>query len=68
MKPYGVKVEEYPDVVDIQAMAAKSSSGKLIERGGDYKNYIRRASVRARIRRYWKRLARAIGRKQCSGE
>lgn len=37
MKPYGVKIIEFPDVADIQQMGAKSSVGK-INRGRGYSN------------------------------
>jgi hypothetical protein len=65
MKPYGVIVANCPDVLDIQDMGAKSSEGKYRERGGDFKSYIRSANKRSRIRRYWKRVARAAGKRQC---
>lgn len=64
MKPYGVKIEEWPDVADIQAMGCKGSVGRLAGRSGDYHPYIRGAN-KARTRRYWKRLARAESKQLC---
>jgi len=61
MRPYGVRIIEEPDVADIQDMAAKSSCGRLPEKGGDFKGYSRSRRKRAR-RRYWKRKARREGR------
>jgi hypothetical protein len=57
MKPYGVKVIEWPDVGDIQSMGAKSSTGKFAGKSGDYHSYSK-GNSKKRIRRYWKRKAR----------
>jgi hypothetical protein len=61
MKPYGLFGQylyvEHPDVLDIQFMGAKSSTGRLREKGGDFKPYSRTTGKR-RVRRMWKRKAR----------
>ena len=57
MKPYGVRVIEAPDVVDIQEMGAKSSTGRYKEKGGDFKAYSRTKNKNS-ARRYWKKKAR----------
>ena len=62
MKPYGVRVEESPDVADIQSRAHKSSVGRV---GGSH-GYIRSARIKAKIRRYWKRLARRMGKAEAN--
>ena len=57
MKPYGLQVIDGPDVADIKEMGAKGSTGKFAGHSGDYHPYSRGA-VKARARRYWKRIAR----------
>jgi hypothetical protein len=57
MKPYGVRVIEFPDVADIQEMGAKSSTGRFAGKSGDYHPYSR-SKKKKKIRRYWKRRAR----------
>ncbi len=64
MKPYGVKVIEYPDVGDIREMGAKSSCGKIAGKSGDFHPYCR-GDNKAKTRRYWKRRARAEGKDEC---
>lgn len=64
MKPYGVKIIENPDVVDIQEMGSKSSAGKVAGRSGDFHPYSRGTS-RAATRRYWARKARRDNKKAC---
>lgn len=65
MRPYGVKIIEFPDVADIQEMGAKSSVGTFASRSGDYRGYSR--SVRkAKTRRYLARKARALGKAETS--
>lgn len=59
MKPYGiprVKDLEYPDVVDIQKYALKSSTGRM---AGDKKSYTRDAEDRHSTRRIFKKRERA---------
>lgn len=63
MKPYGVRVEEWPDVGDIKIMGAKSCVGKLRGKSGLYRGYCR-GSWKKHIRRYWKRRARREGRRE----
>jgi hypothetical protein len=65
LKPYGVEVEECPDVADIKAMGSKSSVGKLPGKSGDYHPYCQGWS-KSRIRRYWARRARAQGKAETS--
>jgi hypothetical protein len=56
MKPYShIKLIERPDVGDIQSEARHSSVGKLPEKGGDYKPYIRKAAARKAARRHLKK-------------
>ncbi len=57
MKPYGVRIIEFPDVADIQAMGAKSSTGRLPGKSGDFHPYSR-SKNKTMVRRYWKRRAR----------
>ena len=64
MKPYGVAVIADPDVADIKHDARKGCVGKFAGKSGDYHPYSRGGS-KARIRRYWKRRARKIGRDEC---
>jgi len=57
MKPYGVKIIEWPDVADLQEMGAKSSAGG--------RNYNRNVRVKASTRRRWARKARAVNKNLC---
>jgi hypothetical protein len=59
MKPYGVKVIEFPDVADIQSMGAKGSVGKFAGKSGDYHPYSK-GNSKKKTRRYWKKRARKI--------
>jgi hypothetical protein len=65
MKPYGVRVIEYPDVRDIQLMGAKSSVGHFPGRSGECHSYIRSVPGKAATRRYWARRARRESRALC---
>jgi len=65
MKPYGVKVIESPDIADIGAMAAKSSTGRFPGRSGEYRGYCRN-KTKATTRRYWARKARRLNRDACN--
>ena len=65
MKPYGVIVEEGPDVADIKEMGSKSCTGKFAGKSGDYHPYCR-GDAKARTRRRWARRARAEGRAACN--
>jgi hypothetical protein len=60
MKPYGLKVIEHPDVADIHIMGSKSRTGKLGEHA-----YCDRPAAKARVRRYWKRIARRANKAAC---
>jgi hypothetical protein len=62
MKPYGLYIPMFLDVQDIKAMGAKGSVGTLRGRSGHFRGYSYGPS-KARIRRYWKRVARAEGRR-----
>ena len=64
MRPYGLRIEEWPDIEDIKLMAAKGSAGRIRKRSGDYYPYSR-GPLKARLRRYWKRQARREGQCQC---
>jgi hypothetical protein len=65
MKPYGLKIVEFPDVEDILSMGAKSSCGTLRKSGGEFSGYCR-SDAKAATRRYWKRQARRDGKSACS--
>jgi len=65
MKPYGVKIEQGPDVADIQAMGSKGCVGKFAGHSGDFHPYAS-GEAKASTRRYWKRKARAEGKKACN--
>lgn len=63
MRPYKtIRLEEFPDIGDIQAEARASHVGRLPEKGGDFKPYTRNKAKRRAIRRSLKRgdKARAI--------
>lgn len=62
MKPYGVRLIEGPDVVDIQYIGGKSSMGQYRKKGGDFRGYSH-GDGKASTRRYWKRKARLEGKK-----
>lgn len=68
MKPYGLRVIEHPDCVDILEMAPKSSIGHLPRRSGDLRNCIRNVRKKAATRRYWARKARKENRALCEPE
>ena len=60
MRPYRtIKLEEFPDIGDIQSEARASHVGRLPERGGDFKPYIRNKPKKASIRRMLKRSDKA---------
>jgi len=65
MKPYGVKIEEHPDVADIQEMGSAGHVGQIAGRSGDYHPYSRGAS-KAATRRRWARKARSEGKAACN--
>ena len=55
---------EFPDIADIQTYGLKSSTGKMPEKCGDYKPYVRSANNRAQTKRYWKRKARSVAKQE----
>ncbi len=65
MKPYGLRVIEYPDVADIQMMGAKGRCGKFPSKCGKYRGYCWGES-KAATRRYWKRKARVFNKEEIS--
>ncbi len=68
MKPYGmprVPELEYPDVADIQHFGLASHVGRIAGKSGDFHSYTRSAAAKASTRRYYKRIARAAGKKEC---
>lgn len=67
MKPYGVAIEEYPDVGDIKNNARKGCVGQFPGKSGDYHPYSHGVG-KAAMRRYWKRRARRDGRNACVEE
>ena len=68
MKPYGVRVIEFPCVADIQEMGAKSSCGKFAARCGHSPRGYANGKQKARSRRYWKRKARSEGKRESRSE
>jgi hypothetical protein len=62
MRPYGVTIPECPDVREILMIGAKSSFGELPGLSGHFRG-ICRGAAKARTRRYWKRVARAEGKR-----
>jgi hypothetical protein len=62
MRPYGVWLLQYPDVADILTMGAKGSVGEFSGRSGQYHGLCR-GPRKAKVRRYWKRVARAEGKR-----
>lgn len=69
MKAYGVGRNLdliYPDVGDIATYGLKSSVGHLRGPGGDIRSSFKNPSAKARIRRRFKRAARAENRRACA--
>jgi hypothetical protein len=62
MRPYGVTIPASLRVRDIQMIGAKSSFGDLPGPSGHFHGLCRGPS-KARTRRYWKRVARAEGKR-----
>jgi len=61
MKAYGIPRypdTESPDLVDIKVYGFKSSISRCISKNGDIKNSFRNVNSKAKVRRYWKRVAR----------
>lgn len=70
MRAYGLPRNndvEFPDVADIQRFGRASHVGRLPGKSGDFRPYIR-GKNKAATRRYWKRVARAEGRRFISNE
>ena len=67
MRPYGVKVIPFPDIMDIKEMGSAGHVGMPPGRSGDYHPYCRSAA-KAATRRYWARRARAEGKAACNEE
>jgi hypothetical protein len=60
MRPYeNYRFVDGPDVGDIKAEGRASHVGRLPERCGVYKSYIRKATNRKAVRRYLKRSDKA---------
>lgn len=67
MRAYGL-TGVYPiaaDLDDIASCGLKSSISRVPSKGGDIKNSFRRVTVKAAVRRYWKRVERAAGKSAC---
>ena len=64
MRPYGVRVVEWPDIADIIAEGAKSSIGNVRSKSGEFRAF-GTPEKRASTRRYWKRQARRVGVEEC---
>jgi hypothetical protein len=68
MKAYGIPRildVEYPDVVDIQRYAMKSSAGKM---KGDEHSYTRNVEAKRTTRRHFKRIERMKAKAFIRGE
>ncbi len=60
MRPYKtMRLEEFHDIGDIQSEARASHVGRLPEKGGDFKPYIRNKANKAATRRMLKRSDKA---------
>jgi hypothetical protein len=60
MRPYQhLRLEQFPDVADIQREGRASHVGKLREKSGEFKPYIRNAKARRAVRRLLKRRDKA---------
>jgi hypothetical protein len=60
MKPYEtIRLGHAPDIADIQSQARASHVGRLPEKAGVFKSYIRKSKVRKAVRRNLKRADRA---------
>lgn len=60
MHPYEhKKLEEYPDVADIQEEARRSRVGRLPTKSGQYKSYTRNSRSKRAVRRSLKRADKA---------
>ena len=71
MRAYGLPRNDdvaNPDIADIREFGLKSSTGRFREKGGDYRAYNRNARLKARVRRVYKRRARAEGKSAVSQE
>lgn len=64
MRAYGVRAEVCPDIADIKRTGASGHAGSLPGKSGDYHHHLG-SREKARIRRYWKRLARKDGKAEC---
>ena len=61
MKPYkNIKLEEFPDVADIQFEARKSSVGSLRRKSGEFRGIVKNKLNKKQQRRYWKRRNRQL--------
>jgi hypothetical protein len=67
MRPYGVRIEECPDVADIKKMGSKGCVGKFAGKSGDFHPYSQ-GNSKDRTRRYWARKARSEGKAECYQE
>ena len=65
MRAYGLEVIVWPDVADIKEMGSKSSVGTLAGKGGECRGMFRNKAAKAAVRRGWKRMARAEGKRAC---
>ena len=66
MRPYGVRLIEFPGVGDIQAMGSKGRVGHFPGKSGECRSYIRSPAAKATTRRRWARKARKVGRDACT--
>jgi hypothetical protein len=60
MRPYKtIRLCQAPDIADIQSQARAAHVGRLTEKSGVFKPYIRKSKVRKAVRRNLKRADRA---------
>ena len=68
MKTYGHprnKDLDAPDLADIRKYGLKSSKSRCIQLNGTRKNSFRNSIKKRKVRRYWKKVARRKGKKEC---
>ena len=71
MRGYGLPRNQdvaYPDCADIQEYGLASRAGHLAGRGGDVRSNFKKSLKKAKVRRGYKRRARAEGKVVCRSE
>lgn len=68
MRPYGLPRDAnlaHPDVADIHQYGLKARVGAMPGKGGDTRGIHKNKARKAATRRYFKRAARAQGKRDC---